>query len=86
MTAPATSTVVGLSANTKRTAYSIGQYLREQLGMRVVTGRTSVVISRLQRSLLAASEDSLSRGMHFPAGAARTARSDSCASPDERDP
>jgi predicted CoA-binding protein len=28
LTTPATWAVVGLSANTKRTAYSIGQYLR----------------------------------------------------------
>jgi uncharacterized protein len=36
LTTPATWAVVGLSANTKRTAYSIGQYLRERLGMSIV--------------------------------------------------
>jgi predicted CoA-binding protein len=36
LTTPATWAVVGLSANTKRTAYSVGQYLRDQLGMRIV--------------------------------------------------
>jgi uncharacterized protein len=36
LTRPATWAVVGLSANTKRTAYSIGQYLRDQLGMSIV--------------------------------------------------
>ena len=36
LTTPATWAVVGLSANTNRTAYSIGQYLREQLGMSIV--------------------------------------------------
>jgi uncharacterized protein len=36
LTTPATWAVVGLSANTKRTAYSIGQFLRDQLGMRIV--------------------------------------------------
>ena len=36
LTTPATWAVVGLSANTKRTAYSIGQFLREQLGMSIV--------------------------------------------------
>jgi uncharacterized protein len=36
LTTPATWAVVGLSANTKRTAYSIGRYLRDQLGMRIV--------------------------------------------------
>ena len=36
LTTPATWAVVGLSANTERTAYSIGQYLREQLGMSIV--------------------------------------------------
>ena len=36
LTTPATWAVVGLSANTKRTAYSIGQYLRGQLGMKIV--------------------------------------------------
>jgi predicted CoA-binding protein len=36
LTTPATWAVVGLSGNTKRTAYSIGLYLREQLGMRIV--------------------------------------------------
>jgi uncharacterized protein len=33
---PATWAVVGLSGNTERTAYSIGQYLREQLGMSII--------------------------------------------------
>jgi predicted CoA-binding protein len=33
---PATWAVVGLSANTGRTAYRIGQYLRDRLGMRIV--------------------------------------------------
>jgi uncharacterized protein len=36
LTTPATWAVVGLSANTKRTAYSIGQYLRDRLGMSIV--------------------------------------------------
>ena len=36
MTTPATWAVVGLSANTKRTAYGIGQYLRDWLGMSIV--------------------------------------------------
>jgi predicted CoA-binding protein len=36
LTTPATWAVVGLSGNTKRTAYGIGQYLRDQLGMRIV--------------------------------------------------
>jgi uncharacterized protein len=36
LTTPATWAVVGLSANTERTAYSIGQYLRDQLGMSIV--------------------------------------------------
>jgi uncharacterized protein len=36
LTTPATWVVVGLSANTQRTAYSIGQYLRDQLGMSIV--------------------------------------------------
>jgi predicted CoA-binding protein len=36
LTTPATWAVVGLSANTRRTAYSIGQYLRDQLGMSIV--------------------------------------------------
>ena len=36
LTTPATWAVVGLSTNTKRTAYSIGRYLRDQLGMRIV--------------------------------------------------
>ena len=36
LTTPATWAVVGLSANTKRTAYSIGKYLRGQLGMNIV--------------------------------------------------
>ena len=36
LTTPATWAVVGLSANASRTAYSIGQYLRDQLGMSIV--------------------------------------------------
>jgi predicted CoA-binding protein len=36
LTTPATWAVVGLSANTKRTAYGIGQYLRDWLGMSIV--------------------------------------------------
>jgi predicted CoA-binding protein len=36
LTTPATWAVVGLSANETRTAYSIGQYLRDQLGMSIV--------------------------------------------------
>jgi predicted CoA-binding protein len=36
LTTPATWAVVGLSANTQRTAYSIGLYLRDRLGMRVI--------------------------------------------------
>ena len=36
LTMPATWAVVGLSANTKRTAYSIGQFLRDRLGMSIV--------------------------------------------------
>ena len=36
LTTPATWAVVGLSANAKRTAYSIGRYLRDQLGMRII--------------------------------------------------
>ena len=36
LTTPATWAVVGLSANTERTAYSIGRYLREQLGMIII--------------------------------------------------
>jgi uncharacterized protein len=36
LTTPATWAVVGLSANTKRTAYSIGGYLRDQLSMNIV--------------------------------------------------
>jgi uncharacterized protein len=35
LTTPATWAVVGLSANTKRTAYGIGQYLRDWLGMSI---------------------------------------------------
>jgi predicted CoA-binding protein len=36
LTTPATWAVVGLSGNTKRTAYGIGRYLCDQLGMRIV--------------------------------------------------
>jgi uncharacterized protein len=36
LTTPATWAVVGLSANTERTAYRIGRYLRDQLGMTIV--------------------------------------------------
>ena len=36
LTTPATWAVVGLSANTQRTAYSIGLYLRDRLGMRII--------------------------------------------------
>ena len=36
LTTPATWAVVGLSANSERTAYRIGQYLRDQLGMSIV--------------------------------------------------
>ncbi len=36
LTTPATWAVVGLSANTERTAYRIGQYLRDRLGMSIV--------------------------------------------------
>ena len=36
LTTPATWAVVGLSGNTRRTAYSIGQYLRDRLGMSIV--------------------------------------------------
>ena len=36
LTTPATWAVIGLSANTERTAYSIGQYLRDRLGMSIV--------------------------------------------------
>jgi uncharacterized protein len=36
LTTPATWAVVGLSANETRTAYGIGQYLRDQLGMSIV--------------------------------------------------
>jgi uncharacterized protein len=36
LTTPATWAVVGLSANRTRTAYRIGRYLRDSLGMRVV--------------------------------------------------
>jgi uncharacterized protein len=36
LTTPATWAVVGLSANTERTAYRIAEYLRDQLGMSIV--------------------------------------------------
>ena len=36
LTTPATWAVVGLSANTERTAYRIGRYLRDRLGMNIV--------------------------------------------------
>jgi uncharacterized protein len=36
LTTQATWAVVGLSANTERTAYRIGGYLRDRLGMRIV--------------------------------------------------
>ncbi len=36
LTTPATWAVVGLSANRTRTAYRIGRFLRDSLGMRVV--------------------------------------------------
>jgi uncharacterized protein len=36
LTTPATWAVVGLSANTERTAYRIGRYLRDRLGMTIV--------------------------------------------------
>ena len=36
LTNPATWAVVGLSANTERTAYRIGRYLRDRLGMKIV--------------------------------------------------
>lgn len=36
LTTPATWAVVGLSANTERTAYRIGEYLRDRLGMSIV--------------------------------------------------
>jgi uncharacterized protein len=36
LTTPATWAVVGLSGNTRRTAYGIGQYLRDRLGMSIV--------------------------------------------------
>jgi uncharacterized protein len=36
LTTPATWAVVGLSANTERTAYRIGRYLRDRLGMKIV--------------------------------------------------
>jgi uncharacterized protein len=36
LTTSATWAVVGLSANTQRTAYSIGLYLRDRLGMRII--------------------------------------------------
>jgi predicted CoA-binding protein len=36
LTTPATWAVVGLSGNTERTAYGIGRYLRDRLGMTIV--------------------------------------------------
>ncbi len=36
LTTPATWAVVGLSTNTERTAYRIGRYLRDRLGMNIV--------------------------------------------------
>ena len=36
LTTPATWAVVGLSANTERTAYRIAQYLRDRLGMSII--------------------------------------------------
>jgi len=36
LTTPATWAVVGLSANTERTAYRIAQYLRDRVGMSIV--------------------------------------------------
>jgi hypothetical protein len=36
LTTPATWAVIGLSANTERTAYSIGQYLHDRLGTSIV--------------------------------------------------
>ncbi len=36
LTTPATWAVVGLSANRERTAYGVAEYVRDQLGMRVV--------------------------------------------------
>jgi hypothetical protein len=36
LTTPATWAVVGLSANTERTAYRIGRYLQDRLGMTIV--------------------------------------------------
>ena len=36
LTTPATWAVVGLSANTERTAYRIGRYLQDRLGMSIV--------------------------------------------------
>ena len=36
LTTPATWAVVGLSANTERTAYRIGEYLRDRLSMSIV--------------------------------------------------
>jgi uncharacterized protein len=36
LTTPATWAIVGLSANTERTAYRIGRYLRDRLGMTIV--------------------------------------------------
>ena len=36
LTTPATWAVVGLSANTERTAYGIGRYLRDRLGMNIL--------------------------------------------------
>jgi predicted CoA-binding protein len=41
LTRPATWAVVGLSANTERTAYSIGQYLRDRLGLSIVSVKSS---------------------------------------------
>jgi hypothetical protein len=41
LTRPATWAVVGLSANTERIAYSIGQYLRDRLGLRIVSVKSS---------------------------------------------
>lgn len=36
LTTPATWAVVGLSSNTERTAYGVAEYVRDELGMRVV--------------------------------------------------
>jgi predicted CoA-binding protein len=36
LTTPATWAVVGLSANAQRTAYRIGRYLRDRLGMKII--------------------------------------------------